>query len=564
MFNKKKNKKIIKKKISIDPEQAFIDVKNLPDFDNNKFEGVFEKPLGLFSFYTILFLFFIIFVIFLFATFNLQLIQGENYKIRSLDNFTKKEVLFSDRGVIFDRYKVPLVWNEFNNDLDFSTRKYIEKKGFSHLLGFVSYPQKDTFGKYFEKEYVGKAGMERYLNERLNGVLGKKVFKIDARGNILSKNTISLSEAGTNIKLTIDARVQEKLSYFLANFLEKYSFQGGAGVIMNIKNGEIIAMTSFPEYDSNVLTIGKDRDKIIQYTHDINKPFLNRVLYAEFTPGSIVKPFVALAALQENIITPYQKIHTDGKLIIPNPWNPDLPTVFKDWKNHGTVNLFSAIANSSNIYFYKIGGGFKKISGLGIDNIYSYLKKFGFGEKTNIQGFQERIGNVPNKEWKENVFQEPWLLGDTYYTAIGQYGFLTTPIQAVVATAALANNGKLIRPQVVLNSLKNENIKYKKIEGIDRKHFATVKKAMRETVLSGTTQSLNFNFLKVATKSGTAQTTNKKKNHSWVIGFWPYENPRYAFVVLAEKGPEDNETGVSLVASQLLRWMYENKLTNYF
>lgn len=564
MFKGKNKNKKIKRKISIDPEQAFIDVKNLPEFDNNKFEGVLEKPLGLFSFYIILFLFLIIFIIFLFTTLNLQIIQGGNYNTRSLNNFTKKEVLFSDRGVIFDRHNIPLVWNEFNDNLDFSARKYIEKKGFSHLLGFVSYPQKDIFKKYFEKEYVGKAGMERYLNEKLNGILGKKVFKIDARGNVLSKNIISLPEAGTNIKLTIDAQVQEKLSYFLANFLEKYSFQGGAGVIMNIQNGEIIAMTSVPEYDSSVLTAGQNREKITQYNNDINKPFLNKVVYAEFPPGSIVKPFVALAALQENIITPYQKIHTNEKLIIPNPWNPDLPTIFKDWKNHGTVNLFSAIANSSNIYFYKIGGGFEEISGLGIDNIYSYLKKFGFGEKTNIQGFQERRGNVPNRDWKKNVFKEPWLLGDTYYTAIGQYGFLTTLIQAVVATAALANNGKLITPQVVLNSLENESIKYKKIEGIDEKHFVTIKKAMRETVLSGTTQSLNFNFLKVAAKSGTAQTTNRKKNHSWVIGFWPYENPQYAFVILAEKGPADNEMGVSLVASQLLKWMYENKLTNYF
>lgn len=562
MFLKNKIKKNKRKNNLLDPEHIFIDAKNLPKFDADKFEGVLEKPLDKYSFLLVIGVFLLIMIIFLIQTFNLQIIKGESYQQQSRNNFIKTEVLFSDRGIISDRNNIPLVWNKYNELLDFSERRYTEKKGFSHLLGFLSYPQKDASNNYFSKEHVGRAGVESYFNDKLNGKLGSRVFRVDAFGRIFSDNIISLPTAGENITLSIDSRIQEKLSVVLQEYLEKHKFNGGAGIIMNVNNGEIIAMTSLPEYNSNILTAGTDRVRIAEYINNKNKPFLNKTTYAEFTPGSIMKPFVALAALQEKIITPYQKIHTDGVLIIPNPWYPDKPSYFRDWKNHGPVDLFSAIANSSNIYFYKIGGGFEDMKGLGIDKIYSYLSIFGFGQETNIEGFPEQDGNIPNRDWKKKTFGANWLLGDTYYTAIGQYGFLVTPMQAAVGVAAIANNGKILQPVVLKNSRK---IPVKKeIKNIDLNHFATMRTAMRATVTRGTTQSLNLPFVQIASKSGTAQTRNRQRENSWVIGFWPYKNPQYAFVLMAEDGPNTTTTGVSRAASELFKWMYKNELNEYF
>ena len=554
MFPKIRRRKTFKKnKKNLDPEQAFIDAKNLPDFDTNKFEGVLEKPLNLISFYIVIGLSFLIFLIFIFFSLNLQVLQSDIYQKKSANNHLKKAVLFSNRGVIFDRNNIPLAWNENDGKMEFSIRKYINLPGFSHILGFLSYPQKDKFNKYFEKEYQGKAGIEKYFNKKLNGELGYRLINMNVHGKIISENIEKNPKAGSNLTLTIDSKMQEKLQQALNDYIQEKRFKGGAGIIINIKNGEILAMTSLPEYDSNILTAGKNKEKISEYNKNKNHPFLNRAVYGEFVPGSVMKPFVALAGLQEKIITPYQKIYTNGKMYLPNPWNPKKPSIFYDWKNHGTIDLFSAIANSSNIYFYKVGGGYKKMKGLGIDRIYKYLTTFGFGKKTNIEGFPELLGNIPNKNWKEKIFKQPWSIGNTYFTAIGQYGTLVTPIQLATAVSLIANDGTIIKPKIILNKNKSPKENTRKLKIIDKKNYAILRKAMRATVTRGTTQSLNLPFVKIASKSGTAQIKGKTRENSWVVGFWPYKNPKYAFVFLAENGPKTTRTGVSRAASEFFK-----------
>ena len=331
---------------------------------------------------------------------------------------------------------------------------------------------------------------------------------------------------------------------------------------MDVNKGEILALTSFPEYNSEILSLGEDEEQISKYLNDINKPFLIRSIGGLYAPGSIVKPFLAIGALQEGIIIPEKKILSTGSISIPNRYFPDQESIFKDWKAHGWVNMKEALAVSSNVYFYNIGGGYENQQGLGINNIEKYIRLFGIGEKTGINLIGEVDGIIPNPLWKEINFNgDRWRIGDTYHTAIGQYGFQVTPLQMVRAISTIANNGYLLKPTLLFNNdalMVNES---KKIE-ISEKNFDTVKEGMRLAVTSGTASSLNIPAVKVSAKTGTAQlgfsSNGNKKINSWVIGFFPYEKPKYAFTVLLENGPEYNSTSASHVMRDLLNWMSIN------
>ena len=181
------------------------------------------------------------------------------------------------------------------------------------------------------------------------------------------------------------------------------NFEGGAAVVIDVSGGNILAMASVPEYSSKVLSEGGPEDLINGYINNKNKPFINRAISGLYAPGSVVKPFVALAALSEGIISPEKKIFSAGKISIPNPFFPDKKTVFKDWKAHGWVDMRQALAVSSDVYFYEIGGGFEDVKGLGINKIYEYAKKFGLGEKTGIDLLGEAEGTVPSPQVKEKI-----------------------------------------------------------------------------------------------------------------------------------------------------------------
>lgn len=300
-----------------------------------------------------------------------------------------------------------------------------------------------------------------------------------------------------------------------------------------------------------------------------------------YTPGSIVKPLFALAALAEGVITPEKQIESTGELKVPNPYRPGEFTVFKDWKAHGYTDMREAIAVSSDVYFYQVGGGFPGQKGLGIDNIDKYSQMFGFGDTLEGTFFSGKKGVVPTPEWKKQNFNgDIWRVGDTYNTAIGQYGFQVTPIQAVRATAALANSGKLITPTLVSEKTKKELIakgdisesefrsiqtEIRQVPVTQEAYYRVVREGMRQTVTGGTIQLLNVPYVKVAGKSGTAQLgVAKKQINSWAVGFFPAEEPRYAFAVLLERGPSTATEGATAAVSLWLEWMnlYANEYLN--
>jgi penicillin-binding protein 2 len=543
----------------IDPDEIFIDSQNLPDFDRNQFEGRIEKPIGKRVFSLVGIFIFFVGCVFVWKMYDLQIVNGEVYKQKSENNSLQTTRIFANRGLIVDRNLVPLAWNEINpaTTSEYSLRRYATSTGLSTTLGYVKYPAKDSSGFYWADEFDAKDGLEKVYNKQLTGVMGKKIEETDVKGNVVSQSVIEEPKDGATLVLSIDSRVQKKLNESMLNVANMAGYKGGSGIIMDLHNGEIIAASNFPEYDSQVMTDGVDNAKINTWLKDKNHPFLNRAVSGLYTPGSIVKPFVAMGVLSEGVIDPRRQILSTGSITIPNPYTPSKPSIFYDWKAHGMVDIRRALAVSSNVYFYEVTGGFKEPSGfyqkgIGIDNIEKYVRMFGLGSTTQINFPGEKEGIIPDPAWKEKVFNEDWRVGDTYNTAIGQYGFQITPLQAVRSVAAIGNEGTILVPTFI----KGDKVKVSGNVTLNSNTYKIVKEGMRMCVVEGTCQPLKVPYVDVAAKTGTAQIgLLKDEVNSWVIGFWPYENPKYAFAVVMEKGSKNNQFSSTLVMKGLFEWM---------
>lgn len=540
----------------IEPDEIFLDASNLPDFDTGQLEGRLEKPVGKRVMVFLGVVCGLLFFSYAVKLYDLQVNQGEAFALQSEQNRLVEEIVFPERGIITDRRGTLLVSNRIEEGDEFAHRVYPETEGFSHLLGYVSYPQKDSRGIYYQTEYRGLAGVEKSYGSIIAGVPGLALVEIDALGRVQSEGVVRNAVPGATLTLSIDARVEEKMYNAIKSLATRIGFRGGSGVIMDVNTGELLAITSYPEFKSSVLSSGEPKETIALYVaDDTGKPFLDRSLMGLYTPGSIVKPFVGVAALEEKIISPEKQILSTGTMVVPNPYDPTRPTLFNDWKAHGLVALRDALAVSSNVYFYQVGGGFQGQPGLGISRLEKYFSLFGFGRPTGIQFGEEEEGLIPTPAWKEETFPgEPWRVGDTYYTAIGQYGFQVTPIQIARATAAIANNGRLITPHIrALEYGSSESLP------ISADTLKIIREGMRQGVLRGTGQGLQVPGLAVASKTGTAELDfGKQYVNSWVTGFFPYETPRYAFAIVMEQGPRTNLIGAASVMREVLDFMSTN------
>lgn len=545
----------------IDPDEIFIDSENLPNFDTHQFEGRLEKAISRRSIFILAGFFLLIIVIFVGRIWVLQIKDGNFYFTKSENNRLRNSLVFAKRGVIYDRTGLKLAWNVENPEVNaYDLRKYIALDGFAHLLGYLKYPSKDKYGFYFTEVSDGKDGVEKNYNTVLAGKNGKRIVEVDALGEVQSENIMRFPQDGENITLTIDASVQNKIFQEIKSLADRVGFSGGAGVIMDVTNGEVLALTSYPEFSSQIMTDGKNKTIINKYLNDKNNPFLNRVIDGLYTPGSTVKPYMAFAALSEKVIDPYVNILSTGSISLPNPYDKTKPTVFKDWKVHGYVDMKKALAVSSDVYFYEVGGGFENQKGLGIANIDKYMKMFGFGQPLTSNFFSGPVGAIPTPEWKaENFPADPdWRVGNTYHTSIGQYGFQVSPIQMVRAVGALANGGKLLEPNILLN----QEVKVISDLKLNQADLKIVLDGMRDSVTKdyGVAKGLNSSSYSVAAKTGTAELgVYKQFVNSWITGFFPYENPKYAFVIIMEKGPVANTTGAVYVMRQVLDYMAANK-----
>jgi len=558
-------KKLRKKRIKntfVETDEIFLDAKNLQNFNRQQFEGRIEKPIPKKTINFLGISFLLILLIFGTRLTYLQIQNGDEYKKRGEDNILKKVNVFTKRGIIYDRNGLPLAWNKKEEENEenppSSYMRTYKSPGFSHILGYVSYPAKDKEGNYWQSEFIGKDGLEKEYQDKIKGENGSKIIETSATGVIHSENIVNAPKEGNDLATSIDSRIQTELFTLIKNLSTSNDFTGGAGVIMDVLKGEIIAATSFPEYDSEILSLGENANEINNYLIDKRKPFLDRTVSGLYTPGSIVKPFFGLGALAEGVIDRYKEILSTGSISIPNPYFPDQKTVFKDWRVNGWTNMAEAIAVSSDVYFYEIGGGYKDQQGLGIANIGKYAELFGFGNKTGIDLPDETFGIIPSPQWKAVNFKgDAWRVGDTYHTAIGQYGFQVTPMEMVRAVSAIANFGKLLTPHLILGDTEKEN----KVSIIDlpKEYFDVIHEGMRQAVTGGTATLLNVPYVKIAVKTGTAQLgVAKNKVNSWIIGFFPYEEPKYAFSIIMEAGPATGSEGASAIMRQLLDWMSIN------
>lgn len=537
----------------IDPDEIFLDSENISGFDANQFEGRLEKPIRKKTFIFLSVFFGIIGVFFFFRLFSLQIVNGGKFKERSVKNTIKKEKIIPLRGIINDKNKITLVENGENN------RVYANLLGLSHVLGYTSLPSKEDLEKtpgLISDEMIGKDGIEKKYDQILRGTAGIKFTERDSQGQIISESRQVMPKNGQELTLTIDSKIQSHLFESIKAVITDHDYKGGSAIILDVNDGSVLAMTNVPEYSSQTLSQGWPPEEISGYINNKNKPFLNRAISGLYAPGSVVKPLVALAALNERTISPSKQILSAGSISIPNPFFPDKKTIFKDWKEHGWVDMRRAIAVSSDVYFYEVGGGFEGVKGLGINKIYEYAKKFELGGKTGIDLPGELKGTIPNSVVKreKNPSDPIWRVGDTYISSIGQGYFLSTPIEIAVYVAAIANNGKIVNPHLLMSE--NESPNEQRRIDIPEEYFEIVKEGMRMAVTEGTVQSLNYLDFKIAAKTGTAEVgKNKSLVNSWLVGFFPYKNPKYAFVAVLEKGSIDSSIGAPYAMKQFFDWL---------
>ncbi len=538
----------------IDPDEIFLDDRNIPEFDVHQFEGRIATPITRRTIILLGLSFFALGSLFIFRAGVLTIGEGKLYAQKSEQNRLEHQLLFPERGVITDRNGKELAWNvPSTEELGFSLRQYTEDPGFGDILGFLHYPARDKSGVYYRKDYQADVGIEAYYNDVLKGKTGLRIIETDALGNVMSSNVIDPPLKGESLKLTIDERLQSEMYKTIGKVAREQNYLGGTGAIMDITNGELLAMVSYPDFDPNVMTSGDDRAKINEYNNDKGTPFLNRAISGLFAPGSIVKPMFAIGALNEKIITPETQILSIGYITIPNPYFPDKESRFNDWKNHGWLDMRTAIAQSSDVYFYEIAGGFQGQKGLGIRNVEKYARLFGYGSTTGIDLYGEVSGTIPNPEWKAKNFPDDptWRIGDTYFTGIGQYGMQASLLQAVKEAGILASKGLVVQPH--LNSALPPSTYHLDIPDA---YFTVAQEGMRKGALVGTGALLNVPFVKIATKTGTAELgVTKARVNSWVIGFFPYDKPKYAFAFVMDRGIKGNTTNATYVAKQVFQVM---------
>jgi penicillin-binding protein 2 len=444
------------------------------------------------------------------------------------------------------------------------TRNYTMGPIFSHVLGYngrinaeelsiYSIPDKND-KRYSLNDYIGKSGLEKFYEKDLRGKPGRTETIKTASGVKKGNRVLSLPEEGHSLVLNIDGNLQKIVYESLGNSIKNVGAKKGAAIAINPRNGAILALVSYPSYDSNIFSGGISQEEFDKLQNNSSQPFFNRAISAQYPVGSTIKPFLGLAALQEKIISANKLINDTGYISIRNQYNPEIVYTFSGVKQHGPVDMIKAIAVSSNIYFFTIGGGYNGQEGLGPSKIKKHLDLFGWENKTGIDLPGEFSGFIPAPDWKKMIKNEPWWDGDTYNLSIGQSDLQVTPLHVALAYSAIANGGTLYRPQIVQKIIKgspgdstsSENnltqiIKEFKPEVVgnyfsEPQNLETIRKGMRDGVQKeyGSSHILNDLPVAVAGKTGTVETNKVGFYNTWSSSFAPYDNPEIVFVVTIE------------------------------
>jgi penicillin-binding protein 2 len=405
-------------------------------------------------------------------------------------------------------------------------RNYIYKNIFSHAIGYLGKINEKELRKfkpygYRMQDFVGKDGIEKAFNDYLRGVDGGLQVEVDSRGRQLKVLAVKEPRPGRDLHLSIDKDLQE----FCHSLLEA---RRGAIITLEPSTGKVSALVSRPDFDSNVFVSADNSEKIRKLLNDSRAfPMLNRAISGTYQPGSVFKVAVAAGALDSGRFNDEKTFPCSGSFRLGN-------RIFHCWKEkgHGTRNITSAIKESCNVFFYQLG------LLLGADEISQYAFKLGLGRPTGIGLPGEVKGLVPSPRWKKNKLKTPWFKGETANYAIGQGYLLVTPIQILRLVAAIANDGKLVKPFIV-EKIEDVRLRHPEARDIGMKDTAleAVKEGMRMVVNEpgGTGLYARSKEVIIAGKTGTAQNPGEKP-HAWFAGFAPFKDPRICVVIFIEQG----------------------------
>ncbi|MFA5353513.1 MAG: penicillin-binding protein 2 [Thermodesulfovibrionales bacterium] len=562
-----------------------------------------------------------IFLILVFRLWQLQVLNGDEYKALSEDNRMRILKTPAPRGIILDRNGVPLVKNipsfkasiildnlraadldqlcrligvsrseveaklargdnspfvplTLRTGLSFEEvariearrsdfpglfietdvgREYPFGKVGGHVIGYlgkISPKQlKNPELQHFPPEaMIGQWGVEALFDSQLRGVPGERVIEVDALGRELRMIQERSPVRGKDINLSIDIAIQKSIE-------DAFGQKGGAFVAILPSSGEVLALESLPSFDPNIFARGLTATDWKALMEDKKHPMLNKAVQSQYPPGSTFKIITAIAALEEGVIDPATKISCTGGINY-GKWR------FGCWKHegHGPVNLHQALVGSCDVYFYELG------KRLGIDRIHKYATAFGLGSQTGIvlMPVKERKGIIPSVQWKKERLKQPWYLGETFVSAIGQGYVTTTPIQMAMMMATVSNGGQIYEPTLLKGGSKPKGR-----VSIRPETLRLVKDALRGVVneSGGTAAAARSGIVSIGGKTGTAQVVGKKKgltgeqfmDHAWFVALAPVDKPEIALSVFVEHGGHGGSAAAPMAKTAIEAYMQSKR-----
>ncbi len=441
-------------------------------------------------------------------------------------------------------------------------RSVVNKKSLAHVLGYMGYSEINDVNKssnFISGNQVGISGIEKTYHDLLSGKEGTRIEEKDVSGKFVRVLSENNAESGKDLKLSIDLELQN----FLIPFFEG---QKGALVALEPKSGLIKALISSPAYDPNIFNSSSSLAEIQSIFSDDEGPLFNRATMGNYPPASTIKPILGLAALDEGIVDWNTIIQDDGEFYVEGD-----PRPYKGWKEdgHGKVDLEKAIVESSDVYFYSTAYD------LTIKKLEPFLKKFGFGSKTNIDA-EESNGLVPNEKWKLGYIGEFWFKGDSINLGIGQGYMLSTPIQISQAIAVIANRGEIIKPRLVeeIDELPTELKSLGKINLKDETNWEKIEKSMIEVIDSsnGTANNIKDTRYVIAGKTGTAQIKSYEdqeyedirenpffRDHALFVGYAPIPDPELLILVVIENGESGSRVAAPIAKAGFDYYLNKNE-----
>ncbi len=430
----------------------------------------------------------------------------------------------------------------------------------SSVLGYTGrVDQQDLVNDptYTPTDYIGKLGIEKQFEALLRGQNGSTQTEVDATGKPIKVLASKPAEAGDNLVLTVDSGIETTLATNIQQAMQDSGSTQAAGVAIDPRSGAILAAVSLPTYDNNQFAQGISQKNYSVLVDNPAQPLFNKAIDGAYPTGSIIKPLVASAALQEHVINPSTTVDDTGSIVVHNQYNSAITYTYQSYTQFetgqggplGVVNVVKALAVSSDVFFYTVGGGFGNIIGLGVDKLESYYHKFGLGQKPNVDIPEQTAGRVPTPAFYKKLTGQPWTVGDTYNISIGQGDLLASPLQMAVAEAAVANGGTVYQPHFLkeVDSAGGQTIQtvQPKVEAqnfISADNLATVRQGMHDAVYApyGTAccKIAQQVPVQVGAKTGTAQTSTNGKPDAWFTAFAPFNNPQIEIVVFIQGAGE--------------------------